>query len=106
MAVVPGAGEPLSLQAADLVRRIARVLPGVHAAADHPEQAYREVAREVLGVARVIGDGGSWVGSLEPRLPVRALDKCLWWLGRGSEGGAAQIRDPWRIVDELGIDHG
>jgi hypothetical protein len=77
---------------------------GIRGAANHPEQAYRKVAHEILGAARTITDG-SWMGALEPRSPVRALDKCFWWLGGGNEGNAAQVRDPWRIVDKLGLDH-
>jgi hypothetical protein len=82
---------------------------GIRGAADQPELAYRKVAQEVLGAARVITrvitGNSSWVGALEPRSPVRALDKCLWWLGGGNDGKAAQVRNPWRIVDELGLDH-
>lgn len=78
---------------------------GIRAAADHPEQAYRKVTQEVLGAARAIADGASWVGALEPRSPVRAFDKCLWWLGGGNDGNAARVRNPWRIVDRLGLDH-
>lgn len=25
--------------------------------------------------------------------------------GWGNDGNAAQVRDPWRIVDNLGLDH-
>jgi hypothetical protein len=32
---------------------------GIRTAADHPEQAYRKVAQEVLGAARTVADGGS-----------------------------------------------
>lgn len=78
---------------------------GIGGAADHPERAYRTVAREVLSAARTITVGASWLGTLEPRSPVRALDKCLWWLGGGDDGSAAQVRDPWRIVDQLGLRH-
>jgi hypothetical protein len=77
---------------------------GIRGADDHPERAYREVAHEILGTARTIA-GGPWVGALEPRSPVRALDKCLWWLGGGNDGNAAQVRDPWRVVDKLGLEH-
>jgi hypothetical protein len=78
---------------------------GIRGAADHPERAYRKVAQEVLGAARTTTDGGSWLGALEPRSPVRAFDKCLWWLGGGNDGNAVQVHDPWRIVDKLGLDH-
>jgi hypothetical protein len=59
MAVVPDAGEPLSPQAADLIRRLARVVPdepadlmaGVHAAvsaaADEPLRSEPVLAAEV-----------------------------------------------------------
>lgn len=78
---------------------------GIRGAADHPEQAYRQVAQEILGAARTFTDDPSWMGAIEPQSTVRGLDKCLWWLGGGSEGTAAQVRDPWRVVDRLGLDH-
>lgn len=77
---------------------------GVRGADDHPERAYREVAHEILGAASTITDG-PWLGALEPRSPVRALDKYLWWLGGGNDGNAAHVRDPWRVVDKLGLEH-
>ncbi len=77
---------------------------GIRGADDHPEQAYREVTREILGAARTT-PGGPWLGAVEPRSVVRALDKSLWWLGGGNDGSAAQVRDPWRVVDELGLEH-
>jgi hypothetical protein len=77
---------------------------GIRGADDHPERAYREVAHEILGAARTPTDG-PWLGALEPRSPVSAFDKCLWWLGGGNDGNAAQVRDPWRVVDKLGLDH-
>jgi hypothetical protein len=76
---------------------------GIRGAADHPERSYREVAREILGAAGAIADGESWLGAVEPRSPVRALDKCLWWLGGGSAGGAVLDRDPWRVTKSLGL---
>ena len=75
---------------------------GIRGAANHPEQAYREVAHEVLGAARIVTDG-SWLGALEPRSAVRAFDKCLWWQGGGSSCIAAQVRDPWGVIDKLGL---
>jgi hypothetical protein len=77
---------------------------GIRGADDHPERAYREVAHEILGAARTT-TGGPWLGALEPRSPVRAFDKCLWWLGGSNDGNAAQVRDPWRVADKLGLDH-
>jgi hypothetical protein len=78
---------------------------GIRGAADHPADAYRRVAQEVLGAARITTDSGSWVGALEPRSPIRAFDKCLWWLGRGKDGKAAQVSNPWHSVDKLDLHH-
>ncbi len=42
-----------------------------------------------------------WLGGVEPRSPVRGLDKYLWWLGGGSAGTAAVVKDPWRVLRSL-----
>lgn len=80
-----------------------RVTLGVPASWDHPT-AYREVAREVFRLARELeSQDSTWLGPIEPRSLVRGLDKCLWWSGGGREGRAAVVRDPWRVVRQLGI---
>ncbi|WP_156657796.1 SIR2 family NAD-dependent protein deacylase, partial [Mycobacterium kyorinense] len=51
---------------------------------DHPE-AYARIARELFAAARTVTAANpAWVGSLEPRSPLRAFDKCLWWFGGGN----------------------
>jgi hypothetical protein len=45
----------------------------------------------------------AWIGSLEPRSPLRALDKLTWWLGGGSTGAAAEVHDPWQVPRQLGL---
>lgn len=45
----------------------------------------------------------AWIGSLEPRSPLRALDKLTWWLGGGSTGPAAEVHDPWQVPRQLGL---
>jgi hypothetical protein len=76
---------------------------GVPALWDHP-QAYRKVAHDVFATSLgALGDL-TWIGSVEPRSPLRAIDKCVWWLGGGDAGTAAQVRDPWRVVRQLGLE--
>lgn len=76
---------------------------GIPSAWDHPA-AYREVAREIFRAVRELeARDSTWLGPIEPRSPLRGFDKCLWWLGGGSEGQAAVVRDPWRVVYQLGL---
>jgi len=74
----------------------------VPASWDHP-QAYRKVATEVFALAGTMTGDSAWTGSLEPRSPLRALDKLTWWLGGGSIGGAAEVHDPWHVPRQLGL---
>ena len=73
---------------------------GVPGAWDHPE-AYRKVAAGIFAMARTMTGDLAWIGSLEPASPLRALDKLTWWLGGGSTGTAAQVRDPWQVTRRL-----
>lgn len=76
---------------------------GVPGTWDHP-QAYRRVVRDVFTIARDTGQDLSWAGSLEPLSPMHALDKSLWWLAGGDSETAALVKDPWRVVDRLGLE--
>lgn len=76
---------------------------GIPTSWDHP-QAYRRIVRQVFEMARDLGQDLSWAGSIEPLTPLHALDKCLWYLGGGDVGTAAQVRDPWRVLDQLGLE--
>jgi hypothetical protein len=77
---------------------------GIPEACDLPE-AYGRVARGVFAVARdVTAANPEWMGSLEPCSPLRAFDKCLWWFGGGDSATAVEVQNPWRIVDELGLE--
>ena len=77
---------------------------GIPTGWDHPE-AYRRVAKQVFAAARAVtAEDPSWVGTLTPRSPLRAFDKCLWWIGGGSAGSAAAVRDPWKIPRQLGLE--
>jgi hypothetical protein len=76
---------------------------GVPKGWDHP-QAYRKIAAEVFPMARTMTGNPGWIGSLEPRSPLRALDKLAWWLGGGSTGAAAEVHDPWKVPRLLGLD--
>ena len=74
---------------------------GIPAAWDLPK-AYAHIADEVFQAARnVTAANPAWIGSLEPRSPLRAFDKYLWWFGGGNSTGAAEVRNPWHVLDEL-----
>jgi len=79
-----------------------RSVLGVPASWDHPE-AYRKVSAEIFAMARAMTADSTWVGSFEPTSPLRALDKLTWWLGGGSSGAAAVVRDPWQVTRNLGL---
>jgi hypothetical protein len=75
---------------------------GVPASWDHPE-AYRKVSTEIFALACAMTGDSAWTGSLQPASPLRALDKLTWWLGGGSAGTAAEVRDPWQVIRKLGL---
>lgn len=79
-----------------------RATLGVPASWDHPE-AYREVTSKVFAMAQAMTGDCAWTGSLEPASPLRAVDKLTWWLGGGSTGTAAEVRDPWKVTRELAL---
>ena len=77
---------------------------GVPENSDHPEKAYARVADELFRAARNITTvNPEWMGSLEPRSPLRALDKYFWSAGGGDADTAVVVTNPWRRVDELGL---
>lgn len=77
---------------------------GVPGSWDHAE-AYALIAKELFAAARQrTAANPAWMGSFEPRSPLRAFDKWFWWVGGGNLNIAVQVRNPWRVVDELGLD--
>jgi hypothetical protein len=70
---------------------------------DYP-RAYGQVVRDVFAMARTTVHDMSWAGNVEPLSPLHAIDKCQWWMGGCDKGHAAQVRDPWRVIDRLGLD--
>jgi hypothetical protein len=71
----------------------------------YPRDAYREIlAWQLKASERLLLGGDSWIGDVNPRSPLRALDKYLWWRGGGDAGTAAQVRDPWKICWRLGLE--
>jgi hypothetical protein len=76
---------------------------GIPSSWDNPRK-YRQAAQQVYAAAQAAGPNPAWAGSLEPRSPLRALDKCLWWIGGGNASGAAQVKNPWLVVDQLGLE--
>ena len=67
--------------------------------------AYRRVVREVYAaIPDVEAADRTWMGSVDPRSPLRAIDKWLWWVGGGNSDRAVVVRDPWRAVTRPGLD--
>jgi hypothetical protein len=68
-------------------------------------ETYALVARALFRAARnVTATNPACMGELEPRALFRALDKCFWWVEGGNAGNAREEKNPWRIIDELGLD--
>lgn len=81
-----------------------RLSVGVPESWDHPA-AYALITKELFAAARQHSAASpAWMGSLEPRSPLRAFDKWFWWVGGGNVDTAVQVKKPWRVVDELGLD--
>ena len=69
-----------------------------------PLNAYQLiVASEFDAARRLSSEGSDWIGNIQPRSPFRALDKYMWWISGGNSGRALAVRDPWRIVRQLGL---
>lgn len=68
--------------------------------------AYRKITEwQRDNSKRMMASGDTrWLGSVNPRSPLRALDKYLWWVGGGAEGNARQVNDPWAVCQRLGLD--
>jgi len=80
-----------------------RSMLGVPASWDHP-RAYRKVTAEIFAMTQAMTGDLEWIGPQEPRSPLRALDKLIWWVGGGSTGTATEVREPGYILRELGLD--
>lgn len=66
--------------------------------------AYREVVSKVFNMAtRPVAAGRLSFGALEPRSPLRAVDKYLWMEGDGAAGRALVVRHPERVLRRLGL---
>ena len=75
---------------------------GISEDAEH-EEAYIYIVRTEYQMARsLLQQSQAWLGDVEPRSALRALDKYLWWHGGGKEGRAVVVRDPWRVVRWVG----
>lgn len=71
---------------------------------DHPD-AYRLITHKIFAIARRFDEAQTdWIRAGNPASPLRALDKYLWWQGGGSKATAAIIRDPWKVVEQLGLE--
>ena len=69
------------------------------------QSAYRHIAQwEFETSERLIHGDTDWLGTVDPRSPIRALDKYLWWEGGGHIGTATRVKDPWSICRGLGLN--
>lgn len=69
-----------------------------------PRDAYASIVKAEYEAAReLLHQGWAWLGDVEPRAAFRALDKYLWWLGGGSAGQAVVVKNPWKVVRDLGL---
>jgi len=76
---------------------------GVPTGWDHPA-AYSEIVQGMFRLARKVeSKDTTLLYDIGPRSPLRVLDKWLWWRGGGEAGAAAVVKDPWRVVRQLGI---
>jgi hypothetical protein len=68
------------------------------------EDAYRQiVSRQLVAAEALVTGPTGWAGDVEPKSPLRALDKYLWWVGGGSTSQATLVKDPWSVVYRLGL---
>lgn len=64
--------------------------------------SYRAIVDWETAVARqLMTQDAAWIGDLEPKSPLHALDKYLWWKGGGDVGRAVVVRDPWKVIQRL-----
>jgi hypothetical protein len=45
----------------------------------------------------------TWFGAIEQQSPLRALNKVMWWVGGGSTGAAAVVRNPCQVTGRLNL---
>jgi hypothetical protein len=83
----------------------ARKFVGVPTPSSHKD-AYRVVAHRTLQVVRSVALSHSVLDARGSGSPLRAIDKCLWWMAGGATQRSAIAKDPWRVFDELGLDPG
>ncbi|WP_142253994.1 hypothetical protein [Mycobacterium sp. NS-7484] len=78
---------------------------GIAEPGDRPEETYARVAHEIFRAARnVTVANPAWMGDQEPRALFRAFDKYYWWIGGGHGATSPQVKDPWAVVDKLGLE--
>ena len=70
---------------------------------DH-KSAYEGIVHwQLTAIQQLSSEGKTWCGEVVPLSPFRALDKYLWWLGGGANSRAVVAREPFRIVQKLGL---
>lgn len=62
------------------------------------EFAYQKIVKwHLQNAERLMAQGSDWIGKFEPKSPLRALDKYLWWNGGGEDTKSYIEKDPWKI---------
>jgi hypothetical protein len=70
--------------------RIVRDTLAIHMIGD---EAYRQIVHWQFSVAASLGASNTdWLGTVEPRSPLRALDKYVWWIGGGKDSRGPVVR--------------
>ncbi len=64
---------------------------------------YRKVTTDVFEMARMTAGECNWIGELEPRSQLRALDKYMWWKSTPDPYRAPFYRDPCKVLRQLGL---
>jgi len=76
---------------------------GIPTTWNHHEAYLKIIHWQFSAIGKLSEEGVIWTGDIVPKSPLRALDKYMWWLGGGSEGKAVVVREPWKIINQLGI---
>jgi hypothetical protein len=67
-----------------------------------PRSAYRGIVDwQYARAGKLLALGSDWIGNVNPRSPLRALDKYLWYAGGGSANKAVVVKSPRGRISRL-----